>query len=268
LHTARLGTPAILYFGVFLLVASGWWLKRSGKRWALITCFVTGSLLLYVPGMIWFIVAGYISQHKAINAAFKRELAAFSYSAVFFLSLIAPIVWALYRHPHLIRIFLGFPSHWPAPLTILHQLVEVPIWLFIHNAASPATWLGTAPVLDAFSIAMLAVGCYYYMTRMRSKRQATLLGAMLLLTAILVAINSPVTFSALLPFLYVLIASGVSYYINLWLTIFPKNPIARDIGWGLFGALILLVLTYHLKAYFIGWPQAALTHSVFTIIQL
>jgi hypothetical protein len=263
LHTARLGTPDIMQFGVFCLVACGFWLKHTNSWLALFACFAGVAWLLYIPGMIWFVVVGIIWQWKSIDRVFKRHLLVVTAAGLVFLASLAPLVWGLYKHTALIKSFLALPEQWPAPLQIGKNLLLAPFHLFVHNATSPATWLGTAPIFDVFSLAMLILGIYLYLRHWRLARTPVFI-MILLVAAGLMAIGSPITFSVIIPLLYLLVAAGVSYLLGMWFMVFPRNPIARGIGWTLAGMVIGLVCVYHITHYFIGWPQATATHVVFT----
>lgn len=264
LHTARLGTPEVLLFGLFVLVACGIWLRRTQHWLPLVCCFLLTAALLYVPGMIWFIVLGVIWQWKVVDRAIKKHLLTASLVTLVLLAALAPLGWVLYKDHGLIMPLLGLPEHWPAPLVMLENLLKVPFYLLIHNQAQPEKWLGTAPIFDAFSLAMLGLGSYLFVRHIQLTR-ASLTAAFVVLLAILMAVGSNITFTVILPFLYLIIASGIAYLLGTWFTVFPRNPIARTIGWIVAGATIALVLSFHLTHYFVGWPQATATNRIFTV---
>jgi hypothetical protein len=264
LHTARLGTPEVLMFGVFVLAACGFWLKETRSWLAVFVCLVAAAVLLYVPGMVWFIALGIVWQWKAIDRIFKLHLIALPLAVLTMLAAIAPLAWAIYRNHALIKPFLGVPENWPAPLEVARNLLEIPFHFFVRNEANPAVWLGTAPILDIFSLSMFVLGGYLYLRHVRLVR-THLFMAIMLLTVALMAIGSPITFSVIIPFVYMVIAGGVAYLFDRWFMVFPRNPIARSIGWGLISIIIALVCAYHIIHYFVGWPHAAATHEIYTI---
>jgi hypothetical protein len=263
LHTARLGTPDVALFGAFAVVASGFWLKHSNSWLALFACFVGIAWLLYIPGMLWFVLAGLIWQFKAIDRVFKRHLLAVTGASVALLASLAPLVWGLYKHHNLIKPFLALPAQWPTPVQMVKNLLLAPYHLLVHNAVDPTSWLGTAPIFDVFSLTMLVLGGYLYLRHWRLARTPIFI-LVLLVSAGLMTIGSPITYSVVIPFLYIVIAAGVTYLLDMWFSVFPRNPLARGLGWGLVGLLIALVCSFHLTHYFVGWPQASATHEVFT----
>lgn len=263
LHTARLGTPGVLEFGLFMLVAFSFWLKHTRSPLALLTTFAGVAGLLYVPGMVWFAAIGVIWQWKAIDRIFRRGALVVAGAIAAFLAVLAPLAMGLAKHPELIRDFLGIPEHWPSILQIAKNIVLVPYHLFVHNGANPETWLGTAPILDVFSLSMFALGSYLYLRHWRLARTPIFI-LILLVSAGLMAIGSPISYSVVMPFVYLIVAGGISYLLGQWFQVFPRNPIARGIGWTLIGFVLALTVVYHITHYFIGWPQAQATHNTFS----
>ena len=265
LHTARLGTPMVLSYLLFLIMAAGFWLKQQQSRLAIFFVCLLAALLLYVPGMIIFLVVAAIWQWKVLDETFKKHLGIVSLGALLFTAAIAPLAWALYRQPELIKLWAGLPaSGLPEMMVILKNAALVPVHLFVHNQANPVSWLGTAPILDVFTIAMLAAGILAYCKSIKLRRTQSLI-AFFIMMAGLIALGGPITLVVLLPFLYVLVAGGIYYTLDQWLTVFPRNPIARWFGIGLFSLLVLCATSYHLRHYFIGWPQARTTTESFTV---
>jgi 4-amino-4-deoxy-L-arabinose transferase-like glycosyltransferase len=264
LHTARLGTPDVLLFGVFVLAACGFWLKQTNSWLALFACFLGTAALLYVPGMIWFVALGLVWQWKSIDRVFKRHLGVVSAGTVLLLGALAPLGWALYKHTDLIRPYLGLPESWPTPWTMIRNAAEAPFHLFVRNAPDPATWLGTAPIMDVFTLAMFALGAFLYLRKWRLARTPIFLFIFLFTWGMMIIGSPAITFTVVIPFVYITIAGGASYMLQQWFSVFPRNPIARSIGWGLISIVVALSCGYQLTHYFIGWPQTTATHSTFT----
>lgn len=262
LHVSRYGSPEVLSFGIYVLAACGFWAKQTSSWLALGICFVLAALLLYTPGMVWFIGLGIIWQWRTLDNLFKRHLLTVTLAGLVLLGMIAPIGWAIYKQHHLAYTFLGFPSQLPGIRTVLLNIAKFPYHFLVHNSANPALWLGTAPILDAYSATALVLGTYLYIRHARLGR-APIFFSVIALTVILTALGSPITFSIVMPFIYVLIAIGTSYILDVWFKTFPRNPIARGTGWLLMGSLLALVCAYQATQYFIGWPHAQETYNTF-----
>jgi len=262
LHAARLGSPEVMLFVVFLLTVSGYWLRRTNHWLALLCCFLLVGVALYTPGMIWFVALGLLWQWKTIDAVFKKHLVIVTLGALLLFAALVPLGWALYHNHALVMPLLGLPTDWPTPLAMLENIFKVPYHLFVRNEANPVGWLGTAPILDVFSLTMFVLGGYIYLKKIRLLRTPLFL-SVFILTGVLMAVGSSVTFTVIIPFVYLVIATGVSRLIDMWMDVFPRNPIARSVGWIAVAAIVVLACSFQLTHYFIGWPEAAATHEAF-----
>lgn len=264
LHTSRLGTPDILLFCLFLLVACGFWIKDRNNPLMLLLAFLLVAGLLYVPGMIWLVIVGAVWQWRALDRAFKEHLVVVSLGALLFLAALAPLGWAFFKDLGLIKPWLGVPEQLPTIVQALRNLVEVPIQFFVRHLADPLRWLGTVAVLDVFATAMFFLGSWRLLARIKLARTQLLL-AVFTISTVLIALGSNITLLVLVPFVYLVAAVGVNYLIREWYAVFPRNPIAKGLGMGLLSIVVALACGYQLRHYFIGWPQASATQPVFTV---
>lgn len=266
LHVSRLGTPDILLFGLLALVAGGIWLKRTKNPFVLMLCFVLAGFSLYVPGLIWFVILVALWEWKQIDFLFKRQLWAVPLGVILFMALITPLAWAIYKTPELAKLVAGLPAEgWPNLIQVIQNLgLEVPLALFVRAPADPVTWLGNLPVLDIFAAAMFILGAYVFVKYGRLSRTKMFI-PVLALGWVLVAIGGPVTLTILLPFVYIVIAAGVGLFIDSWIEIFPRNPIAKILGAGLVGLAVTIACVFQLRSYFIAWPNNVDTRATYTI---
>lgn len=264
LHVTRMGTPEVMLFGIFALTACGFWLKQTNSWLALLACFGLAAVLLYVPGLVWFIVLAVIWQWRVIDRIFKKRLVTVAIGTVGFLAALAPLGMALYKDHALIKPWLGLPHDWPTPPEMIRNLLEIPYHLFVRGETNALAWLGTAPILDVFTLVMFLLGVYLYLRKLKLARTPVFISIMVL-TAALMTLGSPVTFSIIMPFVYIVAAAGIVWLTGQWFTVFPRNPIARGIGWTLISLVVVVVCTFHLTHYFRGWPQAAATHEAYRL---
>jgi hypothetical protein len=264
LHTARLGTPDVLMFGVLGLTACGVWFKHSRTALPVVLLLTLVALLLYVPGMVWFILAGVIWQLKTIDRVFKQHLWMVSVGAVLFLAILAPLGLAISHSPEMAKIMVGLPAGWPSPLHVLENLARVPFQFVFRGPLDPQHWLGRLPILDAFSLGMIFLGIYVYIKHAKLIR-TQLMVVILLIGTGLVALGGAVSLSIIVPFVYILAAAGIGLLIDRWYTVFPRNPIARGVGAGLMSLAVLASCWYGYRHYFVAWPNAPETKPVFTI---
>lgn len=265
LHTARFGTPDVLLFLLIALVGCAVWIRHSKSSWPLLVGFALATVLLYVPGMIWFITLGVVWQWKRIDRLFKKHLVAVSLGALIVCAALAPLGIAIYQNPELGKQVLGLPAQgWPTPIAVLRTIADVPLSLAWRGPLDPSHWLGRLPVLDAFTLAMTGLGTYLYLRNIRLKRVLFVLLALIIGT-LLIGMGGMVSLSLIMPFVYILAAAGTGFMLDYWYRVFPRNVIAQGAGTLLLSVAVLLASWHNLRHYLIAWPHAPQTKTVFTI---
>jgi hypothetical protein len=265
LHVSRLASYDVLYlWSITTLLLTHALLYRYPKQkyvWYGVLAF--WGLLATIPGMIWFFLPELYFQRAKIKTSWKRFSAWWQrcLAAVMMLLWVPLIVVDLMRKGQILP-WLGLPSHFASPETILKQFLSVFVHLFIRGPEYPTLWLGKAPMLDAFTLAMAALGIYFYGSRWQSGR-SQLLEIVFLIGAVLVALQGPVSLSVLVPVVYVAVAMGIAYLVHEWLYVFPINPLARRVGIGLVSLVVALSCLYNLRAYFVAWAHNPLTLMIF-----
>ncbi len=265
LHVSRYASYDVLYlWAIATLLLTHALLHNYPKQWqAWYGILAAWGLLLTIPGMIWFLLPELYLQRTLIKENWK----VFSSWWQRCLHVIVMFFWVpllaidFTRHGQFVT-WLGAPAHFAKPVTLLKQLVGVPVHLFIRGPEHPAIWLGRAPVLDAFTLAMCVLGIYFYGSRWRSTR-GRLLEITLVIGTILVALNGPVSFTVLVPLMYAAVAMGIAYVLHEWLQVFPKNPLARTLGISLVTLAVAFSCLYNVRAYFIAWVHTPTTQAIF-----
>jgi hypothetical protein len=265
LHASRLASFDVLYLWVLpTLLLVNVLLQKYGDRAAVwyAGILVWGSML-YIPGLIWLLLLNIYIQRESVRNGWRH----FSRWWQRGLYLVAGLIWLPLLVSYLAReggvqTWLGLPSRWAQPLALLKQFAAVPVHLFIRGPEYPQLWLGRAPLLDVFTLAVCLVGIYFYSVHWHAAR-SRLLGLLALAGAILVGFGGPVAFSLLVPLMYVAAAAGLAYLLREWLRVFPLNPLARGVGLGLIILAVGLSCTYNLRAYFVAWPHNRTTHATF-----
>lgn len=264
LHYARLGTPGVMYGTLLILVALGVSLDHSNLRKSILLALLGfGTLALYVPGMIWFVLFGLIWRRKLIWQELRKVPAIMwcLYIAVF-LVVLAPLALAIFRQPNLGRVMLGLPDQWPTVIEFVKRLFIIPVELFLRGPDNPTLWLGRLPLLDIFCSVMAVAGLYVIIRKWQFDRSKLLVGV-LTISAILIAIGGAVQMSILIPFIYALVAIGIAYMLEEWFSVFPRNPLARNIGMALIIVAVAVSCFYNVMNYFVAWYHAPATRSSF-----
>lgn len=271
LHTTHQATPLILLvMAPLIALAPLAWFLRTKKYKGLSFILLAGALgiAVYVPYMPWVIVitlAVLIIQEKKILKDLKRwEL--FTGAAVYGL-LLLPLFASLLHAPGQLKELIGLPAVLPSFATYSSQIGNSLISLFIVSEPLPELHLGTLPLLDIFSSVMFLLGIYYFASRIKHRRSIILFVSLVMLLAITAL--SPAYQMAqtiLLPIVYIFIIAGIVELLNQWFSYFPRNPWARNFGISLIVIAIGFASFYHLQRYFIAWPNAPETKTVYVVV--
>lgn len=262
LATARSATPLILYvFNVLSVIFIGALVyQKKASKTSLLLAAVCSALLVYSPGLIWLLLIGIIWQFKGIISLLKQNpVWLWLTAAIIFTILLLPAVYAVYLNPSYILKILAIPETL-LPLEMAKRLLLVPSQLFIHGPAE-AYWLARLPFLDLFSGAMFAVGFYSYYLRFKLRRTRFLLWISIVLILLVALVNLPVT--VFLPITYIVIASGITLLMQQWLTVFPRNPLARNTGIALVVIAVLASSWFQINRYFIAWRYNKTTQAIY-----
>lgn len=264
LHIGRLATPEALYFLILPLLWTAIWLYNTTlRKSALLVLGAVCALSFYLPGFGVLLIAIAIWQHKRIWAELKEVPLWFRLScAGLILVILIPLVYASVREPATLLSVAGLPHTVPSLSALGDNALRIPAYLLARGPANPEIWLGRLPLLDAFSATMLLFGIYSLRFHMRLLRNQILFASSIYF-ALLIVSGGLVTITILLPFVYILVASGLAFFLQQWLTVFPNNPIARGLGITLVTISVLFVSFFHLSHYFIAWPQTPATRAAF-----
>ncbi len=266
LHYARQATPDILLTLLLTALAYGTWLrrtKRSGLA-TLLAAFLSVSLM-YISGLVWFVVAGSLWQRKVLAEHIKKAKLSFLGVLLLSLMLLAPLFIALWKQPSLIKPLLGFPAKLPSFYDYFRHTLNVPYQIFVRGPADPTIWLGRLPLLDVFTAVMAFLGALAYYRRHLKLDRSRLLTGWLVLGTLLAGLHGSVSIVILLPAIYVLAAAGVAYLLEQWNKVYPRNPLARSLAYGLLVIAVLLACFYNLRNYYIAWPNAPATKQAFQL---
>lgn len=233
--------------------------------WMFFGWLAVNVILLFTPGMVWFVLLGAALQPRVLFAAWKNAAAIWQRALWLFIALlgIAVPAYAIARNHALLWSWLGLPSHLPVWRNLPAQFGHTFEALVYHAPNNPELWLGNLPLLDIFLFAMFLAGIVFYAKHWQAAR-TRLLAGFFLLAVVLISINLHLSFSLLIPVVYVVVVAGIAYVLHFWLKVFPRNPVARVFGIVLVSAVLVTSGTYSLWQYFVAWPHNPDTHSVYS----
>ena len=265
LHSSRLASPEVSYLLVPWLIYFGIRLQENNLRLVgLGTIFLLVTLMLYIPGMVLFIVPVAIWQRerllKEVRQTGRLQTGVLGLGVLLGL---VPLVLTFVHDSSLVLDWLGMTSSNLSIIEFLKNLLGIPLQIFARSDYDPATHVGRLPYLDIATTTFIALGFYRYFFQRKLDR-TKLLVAGLAGGAILGALNLQAV-SVLLPFLYLLAAAGITLLLQQWFTIFPRNPLARNTGVMILVGVLAMTSFYHLQRYFVAWPNTPETRQAYSI---
>lgn len=262
LHQARWAEPDVMYMTaipVFLIGAILLKKKRYDRLWPL-TVFSL-ALLLYLPGMLALVGLFLIFNFGKIRKTFKYLAAPLRTAAVGMLIIpLIPLMYSFWQKPWLLATWIGLPENGLTIQSVLRNLYEIPKQLFVSGPDDPLRWLSGTPILDAATIALVAIGIYSYSSGLYPVRWRVLAG-LSLISVILISLGGLVSISLILPLVYIFTANGLALLLQQWFTVFPRNPFARSVGIIVVLIVVAAICGYHLTRYYLAWPHAPATYQ-------
>jgi hypothetical protein len=262
LQISRNQGPTILYILAALIIILLGFVVRNKKihdTKTLLSALIA-LILLYIPGMIWFVLVACILQRKFIKKEFTRiPIQIKLIIPIAGLILILPLIHACYNNLSELKTLVGFPMSFSFK-AFLDNLGRWPLVLFVRNPIVNSFTIGHLPVLSIFNEAMFILGSYWIWTK-RKLNRIYLLGVSVGVAWILYGLGGPVSIYLALPFIMCVVATGIAYILGQWFTVFPKNPVARSVGMAILTIAVFAVCLYHSDQYFIAWPKTPTTIS-------
>jgi hypothetical protein len=264
LHVTRFAGFETLYFAALptLLLCHIALQRYKGNPFVAAATLGAWLCMLYVPGLIWFVVVSACIQRKYLVEAFQEMSVRLRLASAAFAIVMLPLLLRHFIRPGALLTWIGLPETWGTPLHIAKEIVAVPVHLFIRGPQYPEIWLGKAPILDIFCLALAIVGLYFFARRYDASRSRLLIGV-LIFGILLIGLEGAVSISLLIPLLFVFAATGLAYLLKEWLKVFPSNPVPRTLGVGLIIVAVAMSVTYNTRAYFVAWPHAPATEATF-----
>ncbi len=264
LATARLADPLVMMFGWTTIIAALLWVEHGRTRHAAVLFLSLFAIILfYVPGAIYFyILLGVLYGNRIIG--FVRDLPNRTLiigASGIFLG-ISLLLQAFLVHPELIRAWLLIPENFQAS-EIGKNLLSLPSSYFYHAKDLPLLNVGNLPVLNIASIGLFILGLFNFW-RNRKLERTKLLAVVMLVSAIVAALGSTIfAVTLFMPYSFIVIASGITFFLDNWYSVFPKNPLARTFGFILISAVVFSSGYYQVKKFFVVWPNTPATQETY-----
>jgi hypothetical protein len=257
--------PQVLYVLAALIIILLGFVVRNEKRHETKTLLsaLLALVLLYIPGMVWFILIASILQRKLIIKEFKKLPVQVKYIIpLASIIIVVPLVHGCLTNYSELKTILGFPVVFSMH-TFLKNLLYWPLIIFIRSPINSLYSIGHLAILSIFVDVMFVLGLYWIWLKRKLDR-FYLLGATIILSWVLYAIGGPVSIYLSIPFIICIAATGLAFLISQWFTVFPKNPVARTVGMVIVVIAIISVSYLNINQYFVAWPNTTSTIAVYS----
>jgi dolichyl-phosphate-mannose-protein mannosyltransferase len=263
LFIAQSGTPSIMYIftSVWILLTALLISRRvtwsGGWKGVL---FIVAAISLYTPLSIYILLAllSAVALHPHLRYLVRRlskiKVALASLCA---LIIIAPLVYAIIKHPHIGLTLLGVPETWPNFLDngvkILRQYLD-----FI----TPSSGELITPIYGLGPMLLVILGALRVATTKYTAR-SYIISAWVILLLPVVVIN-PMFVSVTFVPIILLMAMGIDILLGNWYRLFPRNPYARIVGLVPLAILIGGMVVSGIDRYMYGYHYDPQTTAYFS----
>lgn len=258
----------LVFTPLLLLLLLARYVNAKEKQFGAFLALIAGlAFAAYVPIMVWSIFAVFI----ALIFVYRKKLVAINnqgilLAALLYFGLLAPLAYTVFLQPTQLKELAGIPEQLPTIAEYLQNFVKQFSSIFVYTERLPELFIYQKPLLDIFSAVMVVLGIYY-VYRFMPKRRYISLSIVIGLLLLIIPLQPQylIAMTALVPFVYIFIPSGIHELSRRWRVVFPRNPFAK------FGAAILLVtviglsVTYNLEKFYIAWPNTPETNAAYMI---
>jgi hypothetical protein len=266
--TARGAAPDVLLLAPIVLWLVYELLRRTKPKnlrsvWLLLV--IVTALSLYIPSLIWLVLAGAIFSHRRLRLL-PKELgqAYFLVTLLLGLVLILPLLIAIANEPHLAKTLVLWPAHWQTLLNTLKSIIWSGLALFWRMPYHIPTIIGRLPILNATQIVLIVFGLYVMWVKARTELYGLL--ALLAFAILGAGIDHNLMLLTLaLPVLGILAAAGLRYLYIEWRSVFPVNPIPRALAILLMIVLVSLSVLLGGRYVLAAWPHTVATRQTYVI---
>lgn len=264
---ARSADDAILLLSPLVIIFLFLKYIRASKHTGLILAIFACSLAisLYIPGMIWFVVAGGLLQRRTLTAALKKHnLKTLLTSAGLSVLLIIPLLAAVIKNPSLGQQLLLIPDHWSGLIRSSKDIAWSGLALFWHSARHTDLIVNRLPLLDFIAAALALSGAVAMWLRARKEFYELLI--IVALSIIFSGLNN--NFYLLIPAvmaIYIFAAAGLRYLYMEWRQVFPHNPLPKILALSLIVLVVGVHLLFGIRYALVAWPHTNATHQIYVV---
>lgn len=259
---------AIILSSVAVFASLNWFLRTKKHTLASFLTFISViALSAYLPYGLWFILVGMIGLilygRKNLRKLKPWQLIA---AGTIYLLILTPLFISLAGAPGQLKELLGIPAQTTNLKGFGTNLLLIFSSIFVYAKSEPVLMVGNLPLLDIFTAALVVLGIYYFVKRIRHRRSLLLFSSSALLILVLALNDRFMLFiGVLLPIIYAFAIAGLIELMKRWFSYFPRNPLARNFGVAMLFIAISLTSFYQMERYYVAWAQSPETRAVYMI---
>jgi hypothetical protein len=254
----------MVLYSAFIPLLIVWTQKTKKQKWALVVSALTISLLLYAPGIIWFLLVGILWKAKSIFYILKKSPIWNVVTAlVVFLIVLTPFVLNI-AEPEFIKAIFGINLTTLSPLNYLENISTFIVNIFWNSNYNNGINIGSQAVFDIFSLVLITAGVINIAKKWKKSRSKYILISVIM-GLLLIGFGSTIASIIILPYVVLLIGCGLGWLLQQWLTVFPKNPFAQNIGVAILVLAIGMTSIYNVYRFYVAWPHMPSTEIKYNI---
>lgn len=267
LISSRQASADIMLAAPALIMALYLWVSRpaSDVAKALPLLIIFSCLMLYVPGMVWWLIGGAVvgrtKLENALSSAPKHRL---YLSMTVGLAIIVPLALAIATDWRLIRPLALVPSHFSSPLNELKNVGWMTAAWFAKTPFHSPLIIGRLPLLNIVQDVLLVFGAYALFQAAKSKAWA--LVAAFAFATVAAGLNDNLSLLLIgLPAAGLLFTTGLRYLYVEWRGVFPRNPAAKYLAILLIAVIGAVQLLFGARYALVAWPHNVVTRQTYVI---
>lgn len=266
LSFARLGAPMVMvpFWTSFLLLSATYVSQQTRAwRWWRVFFAMATAISLYTPGMVYLFVAASLASIAQPHLRYllrEGNRTNLLIGGFFFVVLLIPLGWGLYRNYLQVWQLLGVPITLPDGWQFGTNL-----WAAASSFINPfhaSVGEVITPVIGLANLALLIMGGVRLLRDFHSVRAHVLL----IWAALLIPVIglSPNNLAILFVPTMLVITIGLNQIIRYWYRLFPLNPYARVFGVLPLVIMLFSIVQFNYERYMFGMIYSPHAASVFT----
>jgi hypothetical protein len=241
--------------------------KNISERAPFFLFLLCVALSLYVPGMAWLLLLGFILRFSRIREIFvEAELPFLLYLLLPLAALViwAPLAYGIYQHVGQVKLLFLIPAHFASTSDSLLSWLWMLSATFFHAHTHFDLIVDKLPLLNAAEVGLSVFGCFIMWSRLRLELIGIIL-ITLIITALAGINNNYALLGLALPFLAIVVGMGLRYLYIEWRHIFPLNPLAKGFAIALMSALVLIHVVFGIRYSLLAWPNTVATAHTYVV---